>query len=386
MSLLNRYTLLLILLILCILQYLLFTFFFAEVSSEKLSLTANKYDEGFRQKVKTSLRSTITTSSDVQPNDNSIQTQLSDQVKSSIPMHQHRIAVLLPYIGKSLPAWFDLFAFTAHSSASLIDWFIFITEAPTREVPSNVHMIRLSRKDMFQRFARLDEDYTNTTIGRTTLESYFQYIIDVHPYILVEIKPALGYLFADYVKGYSHWAYADLDLLMGRAQLHLTPDVLTKYDITTLAFGDNNRLYMRGQFTLHKNNERVRNLWKKCRYLSHVGERMEAFFVQKQHWDFQSAEGCYSKVVADEVNLSVLYLPVQFSDAFPGSLDEKETLLLGSSLLRCYEAPVNANIMRHGYDIKANAMPIDTTTKDIELNRKSAHCSYWIRPDMQVSQ
>jgi hypothetical protein len=295
-----------------------------------------------------------------------------------------RVAVLLPYLGKSLPAWFDLFAFTASTSADLVDWFIFITEAPMKPVPANVHLVRLSRSDMFNRLVNLDEGYSNSSAGRTALQAYFQYIIDVHPYILVEIKPALGFLFADYAEGYSHWAYADLDLLVGRLHQQLTPQLLSRHDIITLTFGDNNRLYMRGQLTVHKNNAMVRGLWRGCDYLSHIGKRLERFFVQHKHWDFHSAEGCYSRVVADDTRLSVLYVPIQFSDAFPGSLDMKETMMLGGALLRCFAQPISDDILRHSY---AQEPREERAGAELALSRITAsplHCSYWIDPADQV--
>jgi hypothetical protein len=296
-----------------------------------------------------------------------------------------RIAVLLPYLGKSLPAWFDLFAFTAQTSAELVDWYIFITEAPIRAVPSNVHLIRLSRLDIFRRLATLDERFGSSEERRQTLQSYFEYLIDQHPYVLVEIKPTLGYLFSDYAKGYTHWAYADLDLLVGRMHLQLLPAQLSKHDIITLSFGDNNRLYMRGQFTIHKNNENVTNLWRGCTYLTDIGSRMEQFFIEKKRWDFHSAEGCYSRVVADNALLSVLYVPLQFSDAFPGSLDQKETLLLGGALTRCYGGSVTDDIIKQKYTeayTPANAPGSVAPLK--RFTKSPLHCSYWVDPADQV--
>ena len=80
---------------------------------------------------------------------------------------------------------------------------------------------------------------------------------------MVELKPALGFIFADYIAGYSHWAYADLDLLVG----HLSDQVSADY-----------RLYLRGQLTIMKNNPLTIHLWKDCPHLSTIGRRMEQFF------------------------------------------------------------------------------------------------------------
>jgi hypothetical protein len=303
-----------------------------------------------------------------------------------------RIAVILLYFGKTLPAWFKMFCFTTISSAELVDWFIFITEAPNVAVPDNVRLIRISKKEMFQRLAwQLDANYSSTIAGKATLETYFHYFLEKFPYSMVEYKPALGHLFADYITAYSHWAYADLDLLMGRMHVQLSTEELTKYDVITLTFGDNNRLYMRGQMTVHKNKLSVNSLWKECAYLSHIGTRMENYFVEGGNWRFQSAEGCYSKVVADNPNISVLYAPIQFSDAFAGSIDQKETILIGGSLLRCYEYPIDNEVLqlasgqiRHHKDSDGGLYSSPSGSMPLDRIADQPKCSYWIEPAHQV--
>jgi hypothetical protein len=278
-----------------------------------------------------------------------------------------------------------MFAFSAASSSDLVDWFIFITEAPQRIVPSNVKLIRLNRAALFKRLAGLDERYWAANASTMHTQAYLQRIIDVHPYILVEIKPALGYLFQDYADGYSHWAYADLDLLMGRLHLQVPSALLNQHDIITLSFGDNNRLYMRGQLTIHKNSDITRNLWKGCPYLTEMGQRLENFFVHRKHWEFHSAEGCYSRVVADDPRLSVLYLPIQFSDAFPGTLDEKETVMVGGALWRCYGRGISPTVLEHSPN--ARYVTKSTSTARQVLLRDAAgppNCAYWIDPKDQV--
>jgi hypothetical protein len=54
-------------------------------------------------------------------------------------------------------------------------------------------------------------------------------LIDSYPYIMVEFKPALGHIFAEYLKGYSHWGYSDLDILFGDLPRFITQDELTDF-------------------------------------------------------------------------------------------------------------------------------------------------------------
>lgn len=228
--------------------------------------------------------------------------QLTNQatVKSEendIARVQTRVACLIPYIGSSLPPWFDAFAFTAQSSAPLFDYFIFVTEVPDRELPSNVKLIRMLPADLHDRIARIDnKKSTLKEFERTVLS--VKLLIERFPYVLVEFKPCFGYIFADYIQPYSHWAIADLDVLVGNTHNAITPEMLNQYDIYTSSFGDNFRFYMRGQLTIHNNNDYTNNLWRGCRHLSHLSDRLQTFYNSgMRSWNFQSAEGCYSAVV-----------------------------------------------------------------------------------------
>lgn len=378
----NQCLVLVFLLLICGIQYVMFRVMF------KSSLPFAKFI-GLRG-AERGVRATLNNNDANAASNPSQMTDLTDFRYNSVhDLSPAKIAVVLPYLGKTLPSWFDLFALSAMGSSSLVDWYIFITEAPRRVVPSNVHLVRVTRQEMFQRLSRLDSSYGNTSEGRQNLQTYFQYIIDVHPYILVEMKPALGFLFSDYVASYSHWAYADLDLLVGRLHHQITPDLLYKYDIITLSFGDNNRLYMRGQFTLHKNTPSLSNLWRGCDYLSKIGPRLESFFVHKKGWDFHSAEGCYSKVVANTPNISILYLPVQLSDAFRAPLEAKETVVAGTALQRCYQHPVSDAVLSASYssDVSVENALHSVPAAGAPLERVSPgaeHCSYWIDPRDQV--
>lgn len=215
----------------------------------------------------------------------------------SVVRVQNRVACLIPYIGSSLPPWFDAFAFTAQSSAPQFDYFIFVTEVPDRELPPNVKLIRMLSTNLYERIAKIDNRESSIKNFNETVLSV-KSLIERFPYVLVEFKPCFGYIFADYIYSYSHWAIADLDVLLGETHKMITPEVLEHYDIYTSSFGDNFRFYMRGQLTIHKNNDYVNNLWRGCSHLSNLSDRLLSFSNSgMRQWNFQSAEGCYSAVV-----------------------------------------------------------------------------------------
>lgn len=250
-----------------------------------------------------------------------------------------RVAVIVPYMGNALPAWFDTFAMTAHASSTLFDWLIFVTDAPRRDLPPNVKMIKLTRDNLYKRLSKLD----NSSYPSGDSSIAIRELLEKNPYILVEFKPCLGFLFEDHLSSYSHWAYADIDQLLGRMHNLVNRDVLTKYDIYTASFGDNFRMYMRGQLTIHRNDPFINNLWRSCEHLSQLNDRLWSSQSTGENaakgWRFESAEGCYSRVVATHANVSVLVGNTQISDAFNAPLDQKESFLLGSVLVRCYDGP-----------------------------------------------
>ena len=178
--------------------------------------------------------------------------------------------------------------------------------------------------------------FTRTTEKhKIWLQKVLKSLLDQAPYNLVEIKPALATLFADYLVGYSHWAIADLDILVGRMSHIITPSLLMNYDIYSSSFGDSYRMYLRGQLTIHRNNATINTLWKHCDHLRHIGERLKEWGIvsgsgSTSRWQWMSSEGCYSKVVADYgQDHTVLIATTQLS-AFGSSLANKESLMLGS--------------------------------------------------------
>lgn len=136
------------------------------------------------------------------------------------------------------------------------------------------------------------------------------------PYILVEYKPAFGHIFADYLKGYSHWGYSDLDVVFGDLNRWITDDEWNDYDIVTYGFGDQDKLYLRGQFTFHRNDAAyINQLWRGCKYLS----EMDVRYAHPDKLKFESAEGCYSQAVIKKEDVRVKYAVKAFSDVSENS-------------------------------------------------------------------
>lgn len=129
-----------------------------------------------------------------------------------------------------------------------------------------------------------------------------------------------------YLSGYSHWSYTDLDLVAGDLPAFFSREELADFDLVTLTFGDvvtHGRLYLRGQFAMHKISRATSRLWLGCDFLGPPTDggggllhelRLKAVLYERANQKgepfrphFNSAEGCYSAVVTSQPELRVKY-------------------------------------------------------------------------------
>lgn len=307
-----------------------------------------------------------------------------------------RVAMLIVYQGKSLPIWMETLALTMHLSGSLVDWIIIVTERHMYTSTQNIKFVYINEDDLCHRLTMLDSSLNGEINMIKTL-------FKVWPYAFVEFKPCLGTLFADYLDGYSHWGYADVDQLFGKFDYLISKQLLSEYDVYTASFGDNFRLYMRGQFAIYRNNDVVNNIWRQCAPYTQLADRLK-FFVNSgaKHWYFESAEGCISQAVVTTPGLKLYSASSQISDAIDGTPYDIESILLSDTVLRCYQHPLPP-VQQAGFisqlstpthyeksykDIVTDSS-LDTNTNTNTLPRLNAqrlnyNCEYWVNPDYQV--
>ncbi|CAM9225368.1 unnamed protein product, partial [Hapterophycus canaliculatus] len=272
-----------------------------------------------------------------------------------------RVAVLVPYSGPGLPLWFDAFTDLAAANKDLVDWIIFCEEDLAQvRTPSNVRMISTSPAKLAWMLAGVvypadaDDypdlyvsDYDTAVSGQLTdsqkpprnargmAAKFIQKLLSKNPYYMVEFKPALGWVFRDYLKKYSHWAYGDLDVFFGDlTKGWLEPSEMRNYDIITYSFGDQQRAYLRGQLTVHKSTPKVNHIWRNCPHLSNYLRRIERTIETKQY-NLESAEGCYSMAVMYTKDIKAKYAVKAFTD-MPGGLtgDQEEVVITGAAVVK----------------------------------------------------
>lgn len=145
-----------------------------------------------------------------------------------------KLALLNCYFG-NLPNYFELWLQSCKYNPQ-ID-FIFITDANIDiDVPCNVKVVVQTWDELVQ-----------------FINSKFNFEISIQsPYKLTDFKPAYGYIFEDYFKGYDYWGYCDIDLLFGSLISFIGKPMHEGYE----------KIYRLGHLTIYKNTERMRCLFK----------------------------------------------------------------------------------------------------------------------------
>jgi hypothetical protein len=246
--------------------------------------------------------------------------------------NKHRLAIVIPFVGEgpeAVPPYLELFCTAAAGSASLVDFLLIhsgvLDGYHGNSCPDNVIFISLSSIENFSKYLvrvvdhKPDEDIA-VEGSRETLAKILSKHIIKYPYVLVEFKPALGHIFAEFLEGYTHWGYSDLDILFGDLERWISPDELNDFDIVTYGYGDQDRAYMRGQFTFHKNDKDINQIWRLCDYLADMDKRFLDVITGEAHLHFESAEGCYSAAVLQRNDIKVKYAVKAFTD-----INEKDT-------------------------------------------------------------
>ena len=219
----------------------------------------------------------------------------------------YRLAMLIPWVN-DLPPWLSYFVATAQRSEYLVDWLIFHeTLTPPRGIPSNVKFIDLGAGGLSQLIGlKMGEELGMPVRNASLLIRSMRFMLEKWPRLVAEYKPAFGTIFEQYLGGeYTHWGYCDLDMVIGNLPLYLEAKEFATQDIVSYSFGDMDALYLRGQWTMHRNRKDISTIWKRC---PHLGDELQKELLMKVAWvrrmesrgvknypkRFQSAEGCYS--------------------------------------------------------------------------------------------
>lgn len=140
-----------------------------------------------------------------------------------------KVCFVVPYFGK-MPNFFDLFLKSCKKNEDFT-WLIFTDDEFEYNYPQNVKKISMSFEEC-----------------QILIKSKFDFNVSIDfPKKLCDYKPAYGYIFSEYLRGYDFWGYCDLDVIFGDLGHFITDQILDSYD----------RLFPLGHLSLYRNNDRM---------------------------------------------------------------------------------------------------------------------------------
>ena len=267
--------------------------------------------------------------------------------KKKPPPPRARVALALPFVGPRLPPFFKAFARSCGNAIGAVDVLLLLSDPDAVPVearsskppwlPENVHFVKVGANRFARLHARIpyprarqiypgDEDIDER---REPLAAALRDAFIRNPRQLVEFKPAIGVVFQEYLRNYSHWAFGDFDILMGDMSSFLDEDELQAFDVVSFGFGDSWRAYARGQWTHHKNLPHVNAAYSYCSFLG--AARLEDRLIRGAH--YESAEGCYSTALA-QASLRFKITTKHFTDATQKG-DRDAAWLAENEIRRC---------------------------------------------------
>lgn len=167
------------------------------------------------------------------------------------------VCMIIPYFGK-LPNYFNLWLESVKYNKDF-DFYLITDDRTKYEYPQNV---RLS----YATFEQL----------KNRIQGLYDFKINLkNPYKLCDFRPAYGEIFEEEIKDYDFWGYCDIDLIFGDIKKFVTNDILEQFD----------KINLHGHFSLYKNNEECRKLYRKK-----WKDLIEYDYVFKRDWSYHFDE------------------------------------------------------------------------------------------------
>lgn len=148
------------------------------------------------------------------------------------------VCFIMPYFGKlpdSFPYWLN-----CCKNNPDFNWLILTDDRTQYDLPQNV-TIR----------------YTTLQNIKDHVEEKFEWCVPLEkPYKLCDYKPLYGWLFDEELKGFTHWGYGDMDLLLGQLSSFITDDMLMRYA----------KISKLGHLSILQNSPEINSAFKDCSY------------------------------------------------------------------------------------------------------------------------
>ena len=185
------------------------------------------------------------------------------------------VALIVVWLG-ALPHYVRAFTETARDAG--VSFFVFHThDDGPRQTPGNINFQYTPLKELAQRLWKIDALRRHFNLPfqafvRRVLECY----ADDNPAKGNDLKPFYGGLFQDELAGFTHWGWTDLDMIWGDVRAFLEPLLSSMpyaaplsqssyaYDVISFPDGQRPALYLSGQLTVFRNNQKWRSFIDGC--------------------------------------------------------------------------------------------------------------------------
>ena len=180
------------------------------------------------------------------------------------------IVIIIPYFGK-WPFWMELFLASCSTNPT-VQWLLFGDCGKPEKIPSNVTYQYIS----FNEYTKKVSDALGVNFSPE------------NSYKLCDIKPMLGFIHEEDIKGFDFWAFGDLDLVYGDLREVYTERLLSKYDLIS-----NHETRVSGHLCLIRNTKLMREIFKKV-------PDWKVKIINKEHLAFD--EKAFSKLFVKHKN------------------------------------------------------------------------------------
>jgi hypothetical protein len=258
-----------------------------------------------------------------------------------------RIAVLHIWSSsESLPPpFYSYWLVSAMANSDLIDFLIFVPDNTTQILlkqsiqSSDVDKYSDGKDNNIHIHVVGDfKSYYTSRLGSILEDASYTF----HPMTVSRLKPMLGYVFEDYLTNYSHWAWADMDIILGNLTKFLIRPLVEGYSVISISSMDyihgtwashlcsRFEVALAGQFTVFINTPKSRNYFRQCDLKHDLRHRFD--------------EGAFPKALR-LLGVQVAHVFAQVTDQF-GFLNDTELLWSPKGLvwyrssLKCFDYEV----------------------------------------------
>ena len=277
------------------------------------------------------------------------------------PVMKNKIAILIVYSGKQLPDYSDVFLNSVQNKSIDVLFVSMSGVSLLSKKYQNIKQIKLHTNFYALTAARLCKAYGGCSVQEASNLSFLIQMRLKKPYLVCELRPMFSYIFADYLTDYEYVGWGDMDIVWGDVN---TLNLYLEFDVISVSFGDIDRLYLRGQFTIFRN-----ELALSLSFVDAIPK--DKLMMNLLNPNMIPEEGLYSKYMIGS-NYTILILPFQRS-----SWDCAKNVILNGTELECDEAEPITKLLK---------IPIGPAQSRIAISKKnSKNCStHWVQEEYRT--